>query len=76
MIGLIIGLIIGMFIIFYFGVYRNNKVYHYRNNVIDYIFSKEDYATKRDIFHQINYHIMVLKFWKPLRSWFPEDWDI
>lgn len=66
------------FILFMF--YRNDKVYNYRQRLLDRICEAayrdaqkcKSHEWRFDMFRMVSYEEMVDKFWKPLDSFYPD----
>lgn len=52
---------------------RNNKVFNYRQKISSILFAREDWEELLDIADQTDYSEMVWKFWKPLESFYPDE---
>jgi hypothetical protein len=65
-------------------IIRNNMVGAYRHRVISKIYNEAIqaiYANRKatlnyDILDTVSYDSMLLKFWKPLESFFPEEYRV
>ena len=57
----------------YIGFIRNDKVYNYRNNIIQMVFEGNDNQKIQErlkYFHSVGYDEMVWKVWKPIDSFY------
>lgn len=50
---------------------RNEIVYNFRKKIIDKIFLSENWQEKLKEFDKVSYDEMVYKFWKPIKSFYP-----
>lgn len=59
-------------------LYRNQKVFDFRNTLRKKVFRGDgNWMGRYDIFSKVEYYDMVLKFWKPMKSfWSEEDYKI
>ena len=76
---MLIGTLIGAFVVICFLCFlwvRNNQVYDYRNELVNQISIaakqdlSKDWEWRYDVLDSIGYSHMVLKFWKPLNSFY------
>jgi hypothetical protein len=53
---------------------RNQKVYRYRRRMADVVFSASvwDYKWRLQVYESVTYNDMMLRFWKPLDSFYPD----
>jgi hypothetical protein len=53
---------------------RNQRVYRYRSEMADTIFSASvwDYKWRLSIMDSVTYNDMMLQFWKPLDRFYPD----
>jgi len=47
---------------------RNNLVYNWRRELIEFIFSKDDYIPRMQKYNDVSYNQMMYQFWKPLKA--------
>ena len=75
---LILGVLSIIFILSIIILYRNNKVYNYRIELLDKVSEKADEDIKKGLdwetrykkLKEVGYHEMIYKFWKPLDSFY------
>lgn len=68
----------------YLGTIRNSQVFNYRMRVLCHIREESTSALGTDTFYEkikkydilldVSYHEMVIKFWRPVDSFFPEEY--
>jgi len=57
----------------YFGWFRNNAVFKERERIREeIIFAGNDWREKLKIYNEVGYQEMVLKFWKPVDSFYKD----
>ena len=66
----IISIIIILFLLML--IVRNELVFRERNKMIDWIFSHKNWEEKIKLFDEYGYNEMVLKFWKPVKSFYKQ----
>ena len=74
---MVIGLIVFMFVLLALVVYmliRNLQVYNYRTRMGEIVFAASvwDYKWRLAAMNRVSYNDMMIRFWKPLDSFYPD----
>lgn len=56
----------------YFMLIRNDNVHTYRMELLDKVFSFEDWQWRREVFMSVTYGDMMHRWWKSLDSFYPD----